>query len=63
MKEVTGAKGKALFHPLRLALTSHLSGPDLATVVELVEQGRALPLPKPIPGVVDRVQGMVDRLP
>src|SRR6185437_3162450 len=30
LKEVTGRKGRALFHPLRLALTGREAGPDLA---------------------------------
>lgn len=32
----TGRKGKKLFHPLRLALTGKMSGPDVGTIVELL---------------------------
>ena len=63
VKHETGARGKTLFHPIRLALTSQISGLDLATIVELVETGRSLRLPKPIRGVADRIQDMVDLIP
>ena len=39
IKEATGLKGKALFHPLRLALTGRESGPELAKLLPLI--GRA----------------------
>jgi glutamyl-tRNA synthetase len=35
-KEATGAKGKALFHPLRLAITGRESGPEMARLVERI---------------------------
>jgi nondiscriminating glutamyl-tRNA synthetase len=60
VKSETGARGKTLFHPIRLALTSKTSGLDLPTIVELVESGRSLRLPKPIRGVADRIQGVMD---
>jgi len=63
VKHETGARGKTLFHPIRLALTSQVSGLDLATIVELIETGRSLRLPKPIRSVADRIQVMVDSIP
>jgi glutamyl-tRNA synthetase len=39
LKAATGRKGKALFHPLRLALTAASSGPELAALLPLI--GRA----------------------
>jgi len=36
VKEKTGAKGKALFHPLRLALTGQSFGPELKTLLPLI---------------------------
>ncbi|KAF2989002.1 glutamate--tRNA ligase [Methylocystis sp. MJC1] len=39
VKTATGRKGKALFHPLRLALTGEESGPELAALLPLI--GRA----------------------
>ncbi|MBW4024561.1 MAG: glutamate--tRNA ligase [Proteobacteria bacterium] len=37
----TGRKGKALFHPLRLALTGEESGPDLRDLLPLIGHDRA----------------------
>jgi glutamyl-tRNA synthetase len=42
LKESTGRKGKALFHPLRLALTGRDSGPEMAGVLESMGKDRAL---------------------
>lgn len=39
LKENTGRKGRALFHPLRLALTGREDGPELAKLLPLI--GRA----------------------
>jgi glutamyl-tRNA synthetase len=41
VKEKTGAKGKALFHPLRLALTGREKGPEMAAVFPLIGAVRA----------------------
>lgn len=41
LKEATGRKGKALFLPLRLALTGEEHGPDLATLLPLIGRERA----------------------
>lgn len=38
----TGRKGKALFHPLRLALTGRERGPELANLLPLIGRARAL---------------------
>lgn len=40
-KAATGRKGKALFHPLRLALTGAESGPELAALLPLIGRARA----------------------
>lgn len=37
----TGAKGKALFHPLRLALTGRDKGPEMAQLLPLIGRDRA----------------------
>jgi glutamyl-tRNA synthetase len=42
VKSRTGAKGRALFHPLRLALTGQESGPELKTLLPLIGRDRAL---------------------
>lgn len=41
VKEATGRKGKALFHPLRLALTGADKGPELAALLPLIGRVRA----------------------
>lgn len=38
----TGAKGRALFHPLRLALTGRENGPELKKLLPLIGRERAL---------------------
>ncbi|MDB5650257.1 MAG: glutamate--tRNA ligase, partial [Hyphomicrobiales bacterium] len=41
VKAATGRKGKALFHPLRLALTGREQGPELAQLLPLIGRIRA----------------------
>ena len=42
LKDATGRKGKALFLPLRRALTGRDHGPDMATLLPLIGRERAL---------------------
>ena len=42
VKAATGAKGRALFHPLRLALTGQENGPELKTLLPLIGREKAL---------------------
>lgn len=42
VKAATGAKGRALFHPLRLALTGREAGPELKTLLPFIGRARAL---------------------
>lgn len=42
LKEASGRKGKALFLPLRLALTGREHGPDMAALLPLIGRERAL---------------------
>ncbi len=41
IKAATGRKGRALFHPLRLALTGRDAGPELAALLPLIGRPRA----------------------
>jgi glutamyl-tRNA synthetase/nondiscriminating glutamyl-tRNA synthetase len=43
VKERTGQKGKALFHPIRVALTGEAGGPELDLAVPAIERGAELP--------------------
>ena len=42
LKSATGRKGKALFHPLRRALTGRDSGPEMAPLLKRIGRDRAL---------------------
>jgi glutamyl-tRNA synthetase len=40
--ESTGTRGRALFHPLRLALTGRENGPELKKLLPLIGRAKAL---------------------
>ena len=42
LKEISGRKGRGLYHPLRLALTGRESGPELAALLPLIGRTKAL---------------------
>lgn len=42
IKAASGAKGKALFHPLRMALTGRSSGPEMKALLPLIGRDKAL---------------------
>ena len=42
LRRTTSLKGRALFHPLRLALTGHEAGPELAGLMPLIGRDRVL---------------------
>lgn len=52
----TGRSGRALFHPVRVALTGRGSGPALVKLVPIYERGSQLPLPQPVLSVVQRLE-------
>ncbi len=56
MRERTGQKGKALFHPIRLALTGETEGLELDLAVPAIEAGASLQASgiTPIPGAAER---------
>jgi nondiscriminating glutamyl-tRNA synthetase len=65
LREQTGAKGKALFHPIRLALTGEAEGLELDLAVPLIEQGAAMPPSsgiRAIFSVADRAAGFLHEL-
>ena len=43
VKEMTGQKGRALFHPIRVALTGEGGGPELDLAVPAMDRGAAVP--------------------
>jgi nondiscriminating glutamyl-tRNA synthetase len=56
VKAETGAKGKDLFHPIRIAVTGSHSGPEFDKLIPILEEGSHLPLPKHVLGVRERVE-------
>ncbi len=57
IKEATGAKGKDLFHPVRIALTGTHAGPDFDRLIPLIEEGGRVGLR--VPSVRERVKRFV----
>jgi glutamyl-tRNA synthetase/nondiscriminating glutamyl-tRNA synthetase len=55
IKTETGAKGKDLFHPVRIMLIGSHSGPDFNKLIPLIEDGSRLELPVHVKSVRERV--------
>jgi nondiscriminating glutamyl-tRNA synthetase len=55
VKAETGAKGKELFHPLRIMLTGTHSGPEFDKLIPLIEEGSRLQLSPHVLSVRERV--------
>jgi glutamyl/glutaminyl-tRNA synthetase len=56
VKEATGAKGRGLFHPLRLAISGKDTGPELKQLVPLLDTGAALSLQPAFDSVAERIE-------
>jgi glutamyl-tRNA synthetase/nondiscriminating glutamyl-tRNA synthetase len=56
VKAESGAKGKELFHPIRIAVTGSHSGPEFDKLIPILEEGSLLPLPKHVLSVRERVE-------
>lgn len=56
VKAETGAKGKELFHPIRIVITGSHSGPEFDKLIPILEEGSHLPLPKHVLSVYQRVE-------
>jgi glutamyl-tRNA synthetase/nondiscriminating glutamyl-tRNA synthetase len=52
----TGQKGRELFHPIRVALTGAVSGPELEKLIPIFEAGSKLPLARHVKSVAERLQ-------
>ena len=55
VKTETGAKGKDLFHPVRIMLIGSHSGPEFDKLIPLLEEGSTLDLPVHVKSVGERV--------
>ena len=62
VKESTGARGRGLFHPLRLAISGRDSGPELKRLLPLLEAGSALSSDPPVSGVAERIETVLAAL-
>lgn len=56
VKAEIGAKGKELFHPIRIVITGSHSGPEFDKLVPIIETGSKLNLPARVLSVRERVQ-------
>jgi len=56
VKAETGAKGKELFHPIRIVVTGSHSGPEFDKLIPILEEGSQLTLPKHVLSVGERVE-------
>ena len=56
IKTETGAKGKDLFHPVRIALTGAHSGPEFDKLIPVIETGSRLDLPMHVLSLRERVE-------
>jgi len=56
VKVESGAKGKELFHPVRIILTGAHSGPEFDKLIPLFEDGSRLDLPADVMSVRERVE-------
>ncbi len=56
VKAETGAKGKELFHPIRIVITGSHSGPDFDKLIPIIEEGSRLALPRHVLSVRERVE-------
>lgn len=51
VKDATGCKGKALFHPIRAILTAESSGPELDLALPAIDRGALLPTSAGVPAI------------
>jgi len=56
VQKETGKKGKELFHPIRVALTGAVSGPELEKLIPIFEEGSKLPLERHVKSVAERLR-------
>ena len=56
VKAETGAKGKELFHPIRIVVTGSHSGPEFDKLIPILEEGSHLPPPRRVLSVCERVE-------
>jgi glutamyl-tRNA synthetase/nondiscriminating glutamyl-tRNA synthetase len=56
VQQETGKTGRALFHPIRVALTGEISGPELEKLIPIFEEGAKLPLKTHVKNCAERLR-------
>jgi nondiscriminating glutamyl-tRNA synthetase len=56
VQKETGKKGKDLFHPIRVALTGAVSGPELEKLIPIFEEGAKLSLARHVESCAERLR-------
>ncbi len=56
VQKETGKKGKDLFHPIRVAVTGAVSGPELEKLIPIFEEGSKLGLARPVKSTAQRLR-------
>ena len=59
VRRETGAKGRDLYHPMRVALTGASSGPELVKLLPVIEEGSRLPLKTPVASCAERTNSLL----
>ena len=62
VKDATGLKGKALFHPIRVVMTGVHDGPELDVLIPAIDRAASLPSNaglKPVAGCLERVRAQM----
>ncbi len=56
VQKETGKKGKDLFHPIRVAVTGAVSGPELEKLIPIFEEGSKLKLARHVKSTAERLR-------
>ncbi len=56
VQKLTGKKGKDLFHPIRVAVTGAVSGPELEKLIPIFEEGAKLELARRVKSTAQRLR-------
>jgi glutamyl-tRNA synthetase len=59
VRRQTGAKGRGLYHPIRVALTGAASGPELVRLLPLIDEGSSLDLPDRVVPCAERARALL----
>ncbi len=59
VRRQTGAKGRGLYHPIRIALTGAASGPELIRLLPLIDEGSRIGLPGGVVACADRARALL----